>query len=330
MEPIETKLNTVKGDKCTLIIDTRESAVTLHKEEMSTINHVIDKVEIGDYCVVSPSGTIMAIIERKSLTDFAASFKDGRSENIQKMIDLRSKTNCRILYIIEGKAFPQPTDMFANIPYANIESSMFHISVRDGVTFLYTQNTLSTAKMLVRFMKSMDTLTKDGDVDIGVVPTPNMSASGACDYNAIELLKEKYQMTTLDVVRNMWGCFNGIKAASADNYIYTWTIKEIITQQVSKETISSFRLNNGKLITAKTVKGLLSNTPTLERKLLSSIMGISPATATEMLANTRLTQLLNMNAAQLSQIKVGKAQRCLGELKASRIIECFNYKHTKQ
>ncbi len=348
-----------KSDKCTLIIDTRERDVTKHKEELSQINHVIKQLTVGDYCVLSPNGTIMAIIERKSLIDFAASFKDKRSENIQKMINLRAKTNCRILYIIEGKPFPQPTETFARVPYANIESSIFHLSVRDGVTVLRTKDTVSTAQMLVRFMRSMDTLTKDGDVDLAAIPTPaignvnsggnvdgsgvnddgvvantatnkstsNITSKSANEDESFKLLTATYKKTTLDIVRMMWGCFNNITVTSADNYIYTWTIKEIITRRIPKTTLSSFKLSSGKSISTKVVNSLLTMTPVLERKLLSAIPGISSTTASEMLANTDLVKLLELSADQLSQIKTGKSQRCIGDERAARIIECFNYKH---
>lgn len=50
---------------------------------------------------------MLAAIERKSHADFAASFKDGRHENIRN-----AATACKL----EGPAFPCPTTKFGGIP----------------------------------------------------------------------------------------------------------------------------------------------------------------------------------------------------------------------
>lgn len=48
-------------------------------------------------CTQPPDGepVVLAAIERKSHADFAASFKDGRHENIRKLLALRAATACK-------------------------------------------------------------------------------------------------------------------------------------------------------------------------------------------------------------------------------------------
>src|ERR1700742_3181583 len=151
---------------CTLIIDARERHVTRHDKEFEHITYEIKQITVGDYIVLSPGGNIVAAIERKSLEDYSASLKDGRASNINKLLDLRSKCKCRILYIIEGPEFPDPNALYGNIPYRYIESSIFHLAIRDGVGILRSKDSLDTAKMLARFMCSMDTLCKRKDMNL--------------------------------------------------------------------------------------------------------------------------------------------------------------------
>jgi ERCC4-type nuclease len=92
--------------------------VTRHTE-LNDIPWSRVQITVGDYIVVS-GDKIVAVIERKTLDDYGASLKDGRANNKQKMINLRKKTGCRIIYIIEGDAFPSPNDCYSNIPYKNI------------------------------------------------------------------------------------------------------------------------------------------------------------------------------------------------------------------
>ena len=66
---------------CKLIIDTRERNVTRHAKELEEINFEIKQITTADYVVLSPLGNIVALLERKSLDDFAASLKDGRHDN---------------------------------------------------------------------------------------------------------------------------------------------------------------------------------------------------------------------------------------------------------
>ena len=120
----------------------------------------------GDYAVIASnvgpgsktSERILASIERKSLSDFAASLKDGRHANFAKMIQLRAEIGCRLLLIVEGPAFPADNTRFSRIPYKNIQSAIFHLMMRDNISVILTRDPAHTAKTLVSFVKSMESL----------------------------------------------------------------------------------------------------------------------------------------------------------------------------
>lgn len=143
-----------------LIADARERAVTPFLTTLLSNRLVAGKqVNTGDYliCETGNGGPrICACIERKSLTDFAASFKDGRHANVQKMRDLRDKTGCQLYFIIEGPAFPSPSRRFGHIPYGNILSAITNLMVRDSVMIIQTENEAHTAKRLSDLITAFD------------------------------------------------------------------------------------------------------------------------------------------------------------------------------
>jgi len=151
-----------------LIADARERAVApFLMTELGAGRLLVNRqVNTGDYLIcaraLAPAGEpraeprIRACIERKTLVDFAASFKDGRHANIQKMRALRARTGCQLYFVVEGPAFPSPGRRFGRIPYANILSAITHLMVRDSVIVVQTENEAHTAKRLADILTAYD------------------------------------------------------------------------------------------------------------------------------------------------------------------------------
>lgn len=141
-----------------LIADTRERAVIEHGfgDEYEV---KVEQMTVGDYAIAHEN-RILAIIERKTLTDFAASITDGRMNNREKLKKLRDETGCAVYFIIEGRHGKiGPETVIANsIRWRQIESSIFHMQMRDGFHFIFTFSISDTAQTLFRFMKSLSTL----------------------------------------------------------------------------------------------------------------------------------------------------------------------------
>ena len=93
-----------------LIADQRERAVIPFLDDaLQAHAYVVKTINSGDYlvCTRGPGGPrVLAVIERKSLEDYAASFKDGRHANMEKLYALRSRSGCQVFLILEGPAFP--------------------------------------------------------------------------------------------------------------------------------------------------------------------------------------------------------------------------------
>ena len=86
--------------------DNREKELIKILEEKG-YNMILENLDIGDIQFLDlTTKDIIIVIERKTWTDLAASFRDGRKENIHKLQQYREQTGAKIAYLIEGKAFP--------------------------------------------------------------------------------------------------------------------------------------------------------------------------------------------------------------------------------
>jgi hypothetical protein len=315
----------MQAPSCTLIIDARERLVTRHEVEFATTPHEIKQITTADYVITAPGGAILAIIERKSLEDFAASLKDGRHLNRAKLEQLRQETGCRIIYIIEGPRPSSPDTLCGRIPYKCIESSIFHMIVRDGIGMIYTADTLDTARTLCRLVQSMNSLCADapsGEVAIAVdAPIEQVLTAPAAQP---ELLTRAHHRAPIDTIRSMWACFPGISVTSADEYIRKWALSDIICGRVSREALVNLRLTSGRRASTKVIGGLTSVAKSVEVRLLACVPGVSAASATHMTNSIPLAHLLTFSVGALSIQSIGR--RKLGEKVAEQILTLFNYR----
>lgn len=326
-----------------LIADTRERNVLRHQSVFAECTLEVRQITTGDYVVASDR--VLAVIERKSLEDFASSLKDGRHDNKNKLITFRAQTGCRIVYIIEGPEFPLPTDCFGNIPYKHIESSIFHMMIRDGICVIRTKDTLSTAKTLVRFCNSMGSLMKQ--LPTTELITPSLPASstalheentpyinpiiGAEELN--NLLTEIKEKSTEEIVRSLWSSFPGISVESSSEFMRVWSIADIVCGRIPREDIIVMKTATGKAINKKVTASLINVPLNVCIRLLSNIPGVSIDTAKKLLLNTTLSAFISQGADGMEmfmipgKIRVGletKARR-LGPKCAKKIEECFNF-----
>lgn len=149
-----------------LIIDDRERSLFSHfTHELAGINYKIQRINVGDFAIVdTETGQILAVFERKTHEDFAASIKDGRHANKNKMLALRESTGCRVIYICEGALNPNPAKRFGKISFAHIESAIIHLMIRDNIQVIYPSGTLETVRMLRRWVISLQNLVAKTDI----------------------------------------------------------------------------------------------------------------------------------------------------------------------
>lgn len=142
-----------------IIVDDREKAVFPYLEDAShkyLIDYKIQRNEVGDYAICY-KGYILMIIERKTWEDLAASMRDGRKANVQKLISVREKTGCQIAYLIEGNATPPFDKKYGRLPVKNLRAHLDHLAIRDGIHMLYSKDLEYTANRLFELAHNYST-----------------------------------------------------------------------------------------------------------------------------------------------------------------------------
>ena len=88
------------------------------------------------------------IIERKTLTDLAASIKDGRYKEQSFRLEKALEENYKVFYMIEGNL-----DLYTgSIPKETLVSAMYSL-ISKGFQVLLTKNTKETAFFMIQFFE---------------------------------------------------------------------------------------------------------------------------------------------------------------------------------
>jgi len=124
------------------VTDPRENA-KLHKMK-------IEQLHIGDVVFEDESGKPLIIFERKTLTDLAASIKDGRYSEQSFRLDKERIHNHNIVYIIEGD-IERYNEKRTHISKKTLISCMFSLLYYKGFSVLRTNTICETADTIIYF-----------------------------------------------------------------------------------------------------------------------------------------------------------------------------------
>lgn len=143
-----------------IIVDDRERAIINFLEQYSEQFHIpyeVKRLEVGDYAITY-KGFILIIIERKTWEDLSSSMRDGRKDNVKKLLNLRDNTQCTTCYLIEGDPCPKPGKMFSRLPYKNLRSHLDHLMFRDNIHIQHTRTAEDTAYRLFELAQNYLTI----------------------------------------------------------------------------------------------------------------------------------------------------------------------------
>jgi ERCC4-type nuclease len=332
-----------------LIIDTRERAVIPFIDStIISYHHQIKQITVGDFAICC-GNKLLAVFERKTLADFAASLQDSRYDNVKKMIKVREDTGCQLYYIIEGPAFPNVNKKFHHIQYSNILAAITALMVRDNIFIVHTENEMHTAKRLSDFCRgftkyfatggaassaasgaAMLAAPTIGTTDDGAMGSDVMSgdatdggATGS-DVTPLDRLTLRTEPTIEECVINMWLQLRGISVVLAKILSSRFTIAQFMQMPLSE--ILDMKTATGRKLHKDAIKSLTAlrgGSIDVAARLLSGIKNITVQVADSIV--TQIGGLEKLTTADLDTIAAIPIQQKtrvvkLGTAKANKII----------
>ena len=136
-----------------LVIDTREHKLqTFLEASPHAASMQVKQLAIGDIHLITDDEApkTLAIIERKSIADLAASRKDKRwEEQKHRLLQERAQTGCKLIYVIEGTSFSFNEEGTTHgLPSKTIVSMVLNCIFKSQITIVNTKSTMDTADFL--------------------------------------------------------------------------------------------------------------------------------------------------------------------------------------
>ena len=131
-------------EKTVLYIDTREKKLLPYIQ----CEYIEKQLDLGDIFIDSPSYKLM--IERKTISDFNASLRDGRYRNQKlRLLEWRDTdiSTKRVIYILETNSDTKDSAYWGAVINANL---------RDNIIVIQTDNTKKTAEIIEDIKKKVD------------------------------------------------------------------------------------------------------------------------------------------------------------------------------
>lgn len=256
-----------------ILVDDRERKAIFDsfdacKESFPEIKWSVCHSPIGDY-VFSIDDKPMFIIERKTYKDMAQSLKDGRKENVKKLLLAREQTGCQLFYILEGTSpFPAPTHKFSGVSFKNIQAHLDHLTLRDGISVLYSRDRTMTARRIFELAHNFMTLKR--------IPVKSGGAKTQ------ELLKQKFIRGDSEIRQDIWRAIKGIGEKTYVALIAAnVTMVDIFNRRI--ESVADVQLEGGKTIGSKKSKQIISTIidmpPETWKKMLLRVPSVGKMTA---------------------------------------------------
>jgi ERCC4-type nuclease len=296
-----------------IIIDDREKAVIPFFKEYNVkkvrksansanVVYKVERINIGDYSIIC-GDQILFNIERKTWKDLASSFKDGRKDNVQKMLKLREDTHCKLIYLMEGPPIPKSTSRFCRIPYKNLRSHLDHLMFKYDIHIIHSKNKMGTVSKIYELCQNFFTIKPSL---LKIVEKPNIDEIYSHQHEnpanttggAITKLKEKFPISQITIIYRIWACIPYITEKTACLFVNKhYHISDLILGKISKDDVYALKYDNGYIIGKRSTKIWNNSRPTAVNnkyfaKMLIQINGITRKTANIILKNISWENLL--------------------------------------
>ena len=219
-----------------LQIDIRETHLlnlaTFYQEKDPSFQFEEIALDIGDIRIHHQSYCLL--LERKTLSDLAASIRDGRWHEQKKRLQgiSQQQPHTKICYIIEG-ILPTEPQAINRLPYKTVLSGLIHTLFRDGIPIYKTSNLRETFSLIKGLANKMEHTPQK----LGFTET---SQKGPVTYetNLIKI-KKKENLTPPRCYELMLAQIPGISYKTAKRIADTYPTLSLLLQKFHSESEST-------------------------------------------------------------------------------------------
>jgi len=178
-----------------ITVDYREKKLILalnilNRDKEYNIDIVTANLPIGDI-IISDKEKDLLIIERKTITDLAASIRDGRYAEQSYRLNANPLHNHNIVYLIEGlMSSIAYSSKYTKITSRTIHTCMFSLNYFKGFTVVRSNSIIETAEYILR---STDKIKREMGKKLGYYDTKNLHEKK--DYNTVVKIQKKEYIT---------------------------------------------------------------------------------------------------------------------------------------
>ena len=195
-------------------IDCREhDLIPLVKDKIGELPNIsidVESLPIGDIAFVSQDRELL-LIERKKVSDLAASIKDGRYKEQSYRLDGHSIPNHNVMYIIEGNM------NYGRMDKSTMLSSVFSLNHYQGFSVWKTNSLVETAEFIVNSVKYMIKSKKEPYYNGNKInDQEHMSQAGGSETDYVNVVKtvKKDNVTPQNISEIMLCQIPGVGAAA--------------------------------------------------------------------------------------------------------------------
>ena len=115
---------------------------------------IVEVLDLGDIIIYDDNNVEKLIIERKSLSDLAASLKDGRYSEQSFRLNGMAIHNHNVVYLIEGDIHNY-NNKYNKISASTLQVTMFCLQYFKGFSVFKTRDVMETADYILRITNKL-------------------------------------------------------------------------------------------------------------------------------------------------------------------------------
>lgn len=149
------------GDPYCIVVDNRERELIAALQKKGVESKLrIENLPAGDIVIQDSSSNTIAVIERKSVQDLAASIRDGRYKDQMERLSTCGLASRHVCFVIEGDCESYIHNGYGRpITIDSLRSALVRLTYDKGFSLFQTRCTESTADWLLHFAKRISTMT---------------------------------------------------------------------------------------------------------------------------------------------------------------------------